>query len=157
MWSFLIRGRREAIGLLIGGGMAIVCGVVFVLLGGAGLVEEYQFWANSNPGVAEVTGKDQSAQHKFYVRCRISAGGGHSQYEGHFVVYEGLWRSLRKGQMLDVVYLRSNPAEMRLKGSIGDIGELLLYLIGGVTLLGIGGIVSFGSVRFLLAARGSER
>ncbi|MBV8816465.1 MAG: hypothetical protein JO271_18400 [Verrucomicrobia bacterium] len=157
MWSFLIRGRREAIGLLIGGGMAIICGVVFVLLGGSGLVEEYQFWANSDPGIAEVIGKDQIGQQKFYVRCRISPGGGAGEYEGRFAVYEGLWRSLRKGQMLDVAYLRTNPAKMRLKGSIGDIGGLLLYLAAGLALLGIGGVVSFGSARFLLAAEREVR
>jgi hypothetical protein len=152
MWSFLIRGRREAIGLLIGGGMAIICGVVFILVGCTGLMEEYQFWTNSSPGIAEVIGKDQIRQQKFYVRCRMLVDPGPSRYEGRFVVYEGLWRSLHKGQMLDVAYLRSNPAKMRLKGSIGDIGGLLLYLIAGLALLVLGAIVSFGSARFLLAA-----
>jgi hypothetical protein len=156
MWSFLIRGRREAIGLLIGGGMAIICAVVFIVLGCTGLLEEYRFWTNSSPGIAEVIGKDQIGQQKFYVRCRMSVDPGPSRYEGRFVVYEGLWRSLRKGQMLDVAYLRSNPAKMRLKGSIGDIGGLLLYLIAGLALLGIGSVVSFGSARFLLAASPGE-
>ena len=137
--------------------MAIICAVVFVVLGCTGLMEEYQFWTNSSPGIGEVIGKDQIGQQKFYVRCRLSVDSSPSRYEGRFVVYEGLWRSLRKGQMLDVAYLRSNPAKMRLKGSIGDIGGLLFYLIAGLALLGIGGVVSFGSARFLLAAsRGGE-
>ena len=136
--------------------MAIICAVVFIVLGCTGLLEEYQFWTNSSLGVAEVIGKGQIGQQKFYVRCRMSVDAGPGRCEGRFVVYEGLWRSLRKGQMLDVAYLRSNPAKMRLKGSIGDIGGLLLYLIAGLALLGLGSVVSFGSARFLLAASGEE-
>src|SRR5260221_5982487 len=59
-WSIpgaLVVGYREAIGLLIGGGMALLFGLIFATTGTGALMQEYQFLTNSTTGIAEVIDK----------------------------------------------------------------------------------------------------
>ena len=156
-WSIpgaLVAGYREAIGLLIGGGMALVFGLIFAVTGTSGLVQEYQFLTNSTPGIAEVIGKQQTGPKNFYVRCRLISGGrGKTVSERSIPVYSGLWQNLRKGQTLNVDYLWTDPSNMRLAGSVGNVWDWLLHLLIGGLLLVIAVPVSIGAIQFLVRAK----
>ena len=129
--------------------MAIVCGIVFSVLGAAALTREYQFFANSTNGVAVVVAKERNGATSPYLRCRLLLYAGSKVYEARFPVSMQLWQNVRKGQTVDVEYLRNDPTNMRLKGSIGDVGGSLLDLLAGLTLLVVGVPISIGSARFL--------
>jgi hypothetical protein len=156
-WSIpgaLVVGYREAIGLLIGGGMALLFGLIFAGTGTGALMQEYQFLTNSNTGIAEVIAKQQIGQKNFFVECRLLSGGaGKTVYERSIPVYSGLWQNVRKGQTLNVEYLRNDPSNMRLAGSIGNLGDSLLRLLIGLLLLLIGVAVSIGATQFLVRAK----
>jgi hypothetical protein len=152
-WSIpgaLVVGYREAIGLLIGGGMALLFGLIFATSGTGALMQEYQFLTNSTTGIAEVIGKQQTGQKNFFVECRLLSGGaGKTVYERSIPVYSGLWQNLRKGQTLNVEYLRNDPSNMRLPGSVGNLGDSLLHVLIGGLLLVIAVPVTIGAIQFL--------
>src|SRR5258708_31441697 len=114
--------------------MALLCGLIFATTRRGALMQEYQFLTNSTTGIAEVIGKQEMGQKNFFVECRLLSGGtGKTVYERSIPVYSGLWQNLRKGQTLNVEYLRNDPSNMRLPGSVGNLGDSLLHvLIGGV-------------------------
>ena len=147
-------GYREAIGLLIGGGMSLVFGLIFATTGTAALMQEYQFLTNSTTGMAEVIGKQETGQKNFFVQCRLLFGGaGKTVYEKSIPVYSGLWQNLRKGQTLNVEYLRNDPSNMRLPGSVGDLGDSVLHVLIGGLLLVIAVPVTIGAIQFLVRAK----
>jgi Protein of unknown function (DUF3592) len=156
-WSIpgtLVAGYREAIGLLVGGGMALVFGLIFAITGTGALIQEYQFLTNSSTGIAEVIGKQQTGQKNFYVEFRLLSGGaGKTVYERSIPVYSGLWQNLRKGQTLNVDYLRNDPSNMRLVGSVGNVGDSLLHVLIGGLLLMIAVPVSIGAIQFLVRTK----
>jgi hypothetical protein len=156
-WSIpgvLVVGYREAIGLLVGGGMALVFGLIFAATGTGALTQEYQFLTNSTTGIAEVVGKRQAGQQNFFVDCRLLSDGVSKTVYGRSIpVYSGLWQNLRKGQTLNVAYLRNDPANMRLAGSVGNIGDGLLHLMIGLLLLAIAVPVLIGAIQFLVRER----
>ena len=153
-WSIpgaLVAGYREAIGLLIGGGMALLFGLIFATTGTGALMQEYQFLTNATTGIAEVIGKQQTGQKNFFVECRLLAGdAGNTVYERSIPVYSGLWQNLRKGQTLNVEYLRNDPANMRLPGSVGNLGDSLLHVLIGGLLFVIAVPVTIGAIQFLI-------
>src|SRR5258708_19349961 len=113
--SALVVGYREAIGLLIGGGMALLFGLIFATTGTGALMQEYQFLTNSTTGIAEVIGKQEIGQKNFFVECRLLSGGtGKTVYERSIPVYSGLCQNLRKGQTLNLHNLRTDPPILRL-------------------------------------------
>jgi hypothetical protein len=153
VWSILgvlVKGQREAVGLLVGGGMALLCGLIFAILGASSLVREYEFMTNSTTGIAEVIGKGRTGQKDFFVDCRLLSFAGANHYEKRIPVYSGLWQNLRKGQALNVDYLRNDPANMRLQGSIGNLGDAFLHLLIGTMLAVIGIVVSPIAIQFLI-------
>ena len=156
-WSIpgaLVVGYREAVGLLLGGVMAFVFGLIFAATGTGALMQEYQFLTNSTTGIAEVIGKRQTGQQSFFVDCRLlSAGASKNVYGRSIPVYSGLWQNLRKGQTLNVEFLRNDPANMRLPGSVGNIGDELLHLVTGLLLLVIGVPVLIAAIQFLVRER----
>ena len=156
-WSILgalVVGYREAVGLLMGGGMALVFGLIFAATGTGALSQEYQFLMNSTTGIAEVVGKRQMGQQNFFVDCRLLSDGASKTVYGRSIpVYSGLWQNLRKGQTLNVEYLRNDPANMRLPGSVGNISDGLLHLVIGLLLLVIGVPVLIGAIQFLVRER----
>jgi hypothetical protein len=150
-------GHREAVALLIGGGLALLFGVIFALEGAWALTQEYQFLTNSTSGVAEIIGKERSGQSSFFVDCRLLVGiPNKAVYEKRIAVYSGLWQNLRKGQALNVQYLRSDPANMRLPGSIGNVWDSFLHLVIGLFLVIIGIAVLIVAIRFLVREAGSQ-
>ena len=156
--SALVIGYREAIALLIGGGMALLFGFVFAFGGCGALIQEYQFLTNSTTGIAEIVGKERTGQNNFSVDCRLLLGGSEKVvYEKRIPVYSGLWQNLRKGQALNVEYLRSDPANMRLPGSIGNLGDAFLHLSIGVFLAIVGTIASIVGVRFFVKKAEKEK
>lgn len=151
VWSGALNlGYREAIGLLIGGGMALVWGLILTTLGAGKLIQEYQFMTNSTPGIAEVIGKERAGEKNFFVDCRLLSGASAPVYEKKISVYSGLWQNLRKGQTLNVDYLRNDPASMRLQGSIGNLGDSFLNLLLGLMLLAVAIVASIIATQFLV-------
>jgi hypothetical protein len=132
-------GYREAVGLMVGGCIALICGLYFAISGAGALIQEYRFFTNSEAGVAEVTGKERTGPNGFVIDCRLLAAGNSSVvYKRTIPVYFGLWQALRKGQTVNVTYLRTDPANLRLQGSIGDLGDAFLHFLVGLFLLIIG-------------------
>jgi hypothetical protein len=143
---------------MIGGGMALVFGLIFAMTGTGALIQEYQFFTNSTTGLAEVVGKRQTGQQNFLVDCRLlSDGSGKGVFGRSIPVYSGLWQNLRKGQTLNVEYLRNDPANMRLPGSVGNLGDALLHLVIGLLLFVIGIPVLIGAIQFLVQGRGRQK
>jgi hypothetical protein len=158
--SALPIGYREAIALLIGGGMALLFGLIFAIGGAAALIQEYQFMTDSTNGIAEIVGKERAGQNNFFVDCRLLLGGpAKVVYERKIPVYSGLWQNLRKGQAVNVEYLRTDPANMRLSGSIGNLGDSFLHLLFGVFLVILGIVATMVGVRVMAreAARQSAQ
>ena len=158
--SALIIGYREAVALLIGGSMALLFGFIFSIGGGGALVQEYQFLTNSTTGIAEVMGKERVGQNNFVIECRLALNSSEKLvYQTKISVYSGLWQNLRKGQALNVEYLRNDPTNMRLPGSIGNLGDAILHLLFGLFLLIVGAIATMVGVRVLVrekARRGTQ-
>jgi hypothetical protein len=155
--SAVVIGYREAFALLIGGGMALLFGFYFAIGGAGALIQEYQFLTNSTTGIAEIVGKERAGQNNFVVDCRLLLGGSaNSVYEKKIPVYSGLWQNLRKGQALNVEYLRTDPANMRLAGSIGNLGDAFLRLFFGVLLVIIGTVATMVGVRVLIREKGRQ-
>ena len=128
--SAVVIGYREAVALLIGGGMALLFGFFFAIGGAGALIQEYQFLTSSTTGIAEIIGKERAGQNNFFVDCRLLLGSpAKSVYEKRIPVYSGLWQNLHKGQALNVEYLRTDPANMRLAGSIANLGDTFLHLL----------------------------
>jgi hypothetical protein len=153
----VVIGYREAVGLLIGGGMALLFGFYFAIGGAGALSREYQFLTNSTTGIAEIIGKERVGQNTFFVDCRLLLGGpAKSVYEKRIAVYSGLWQNLRKGQALNVEYLRTDPANMRLAGSIGNLGDTFLRLLFGVLLVIVGTMATIVGVRVLVREKGRQ-
>jgi hypothetical protein len=153
--AFVI-GYREAILLLIGGGMALLFGLIFTAGGGGALTQEYKFLTNSTTGIAEIVGKVRAGPNDFFVDCRLLLSGpGKVNYDKRLSVYAGLWQNLHKGQSLNVEYLRDDPADMRLPGSMGNLGDSLLHLLVGVFLVIIGSIAVISAIQFLARGEGS--
>jgi hypothetical protein len=151
-------GHREAVELLIGGGMALLFGLIFAIGGANALIQECQFLTDSTTGIAEIVGKERAAQNNFFVDCRLLLSGpAKVVYEKRIPVYSGLWQNLHKGQNLNVEYLRTDPANMRLPGSIGNLPDLFLHLLGGVFLMIIGIVATIVGVRVLGREAGSRR
>jgi hypothetical protein len=147
----VVIGYREAVALLIGGGMALLFGFYFAIGGAGALIQEYQFLADSTTGIAEITGKERAGQNDFFVDCRLLLGGSAKNiYEKRIPVYSGLWQNLRKGQALNVEYLRTDPANMRLVGSIGNLGDTFQRLLFGVLLVIVGTMATMVGVRVLV-------
>jgi hypothetical protein len=147
----VVIGYREAVALLIGGGMALLFGFYFAFGGAGALIQEYQFLTNSTTGIAEIIGKERAGQNDFFVDCRLLLGGSaKSIYEKRIPVYSGLWQNLRKGQALNVQYLRTDPANMRLAGSIGNLGDTFQRLLFGVLLVLVGTTAAIVGVRVLV-------
>jgi hypothetical protein len=155
--SAVVIGYREAVALLIGGGMALLFGFYFAIGGAGALIQEYQFLTNSTTGIAEIMGKERAGQNNFFVDCRLLLGGStKSVYEKRLPVYSGLWQNLRKGQALNVEYLRTDPANMRLAGSIGNLADAFLRLFFGVLLVIVGTVATIVGVRVLVRERGRQ-
>jgi len=149
--SVLVIGYREAVALLIGGSMALLFGFVFAIGGAGALKQECQFLTNSTTGVAEIIGKERVGQNNFYVDCRLTLNSSEKLvYQTKISVYSGLWQNLRKGQALDVEYLRNDPANMRLPGSIGNLADTFLHLLFGMFLVIVGTIATVVGVRVLV-------
>jgi hypothetical protein len=154
--SAVVIGYREAVALLIGGGMALLFGLYFAIGGAGALIQEYQFLTNSTTGIAEIMGKERAGQNNF-VDCRLLLGGStKSVYEKRLPVYSGLWQNLRKGQALNVEYLRTDPANMRLAGSIGNLGDAFLRSFFGVLLLIVGTVATVVGIRVLVREKGRQ-
>jgi hypothetical protein len=151
-------GYREAVELLIGGGMALLFGLIFAGGGAGGLIQEYQFLTNATTGIAEIVGKERAGENNFFVDCRLLLSGpAQVVYEKRMPVYSGLWQNLHKGQALNVEYLRSDPANMRLPGSIGNLPDLFLHLLLGVGLVIIGIVATIVGIRVLVREARSPR
>ena len=149
--SLPVIGYREAVALLIGGSLALLFGFIFAIGGAGGLIQEYQFLTNSTTGIAEIIGKERVGQNNFFVDCRLALSGSEKVvYQGKIPMYSGLWQNLRKGQVLNVEYLRTNPANMRLPGSIGNLGDTFLHLLFGVFLVIVGIIAAIVGVPVLV-------
>ena len=129
--------------------MALIWGPILASQGTSALLQEYQFITNSGTGIAEVVGKTRVGQKDFYVDCRLLSGVGATVYEKRLSVYSGLWQNLRKGQTINVDYLRTDPANMRLQGSIGNLGDSLAHLVLGSLLIVIAIMASIGGVECL--------
>jgi hypothetical protein len=155
--SLPVIGYREAVLLLIGGSMALLFGFIFGIGGSGALIQEYQFLTNSTTGIAEVIGKERVGQNDFFVDCRLALNGsGKVVYQTKIPVYSGLWQNLRKGQALNVAYLRTDPANMRLPGSIGNLGDTFLHLLFGVFLVIIGTVATIVGIRVLVREKGRQ-
>jgi len=155
--SLQVIGYREAVLLLIGGSMALLFGFIFAIGGAGGLIKEYQFLTNSRTGIAEIISKERVGDNNFFVDCRLALNGTEKVvYQGKISVYSGLWQNLRKGQALNVEYLRTDPANMRLPGSIGNLGDTSLHLFFGVFLVIVGTIATIVGVRVLVRERGRQ-
>ena len=155
--SAVVIGYREAVALLIGGGMALLFGFFFAIGGAGALIQEYQFLTSSTTGIAEIIGKERAGQNNFFVDCRLLLGGpAKSVYEKRIPVYSGLWQNLHKGQALNVEYLRTDPANMRLAGSIGNLGDTFLHLLFGVLLVIVGTVATLVGVRVLVKEKGRQ-
>jgi len=155
--SLPVIGYREAVALLIGGGMALLFGFIFAIGGAGALIQEYQFLTNSTTGIAEIVGKERVGQNNFFVDCRLVLSGSEKVvYQGKIPVYSGLWQNLRKGQALNVEYLRTDPANMRLPGSIGNLGDAFLHLLFGVFLVVMGTIATIVGVPVLVREKGQQ-
>jgi hypothetical protein len=153
----VIIGYREAVALLIGGGMALLFGFYFAIGGAGALIQEYQFLTNSNTGIAEIMGKERAGQSNFFVDCRLLLGGStKSVYEKRISVYSGLWQNLHKGQALNVEYLRTDPANMRLAGSIGNLGDTFQRLLFGVLLVVAGTLATIVGLRVWVREKGRQ-
>jgi hypothetical protein len=151
-------GYREAVLLLIGGGMALLFGLIFMAGGGRALVQEYKFLTNATTGIAEIVGKERAGRNDFFVDCRLLLSGpGKVDYEKRLPVYSGLWQNLRKGQSLNVEYLRDDPTNMRLPGSIENLGDSLLHLLVGVFLVIVGTIAVIVAIEFLARGAGTQK
>jgi hypothetical protein len=149
--SLPVIGYREAVALLIGGSMALLFGIIFAIGGAGALMQEYQFFTNSTTGVAEIIGKERGGQNNFYVDCRLTLNSSEKLvYQTKIPVYSGLWQNLRKGQTLNVEYLRNNPSNMRLPGSIGNLPDTFLHLLFGPFLVIVGTIATMVGVRVLV-------
>jgi hypothetical protein len=154
----LLIGYREAVLLLIGGGMALLFGLIFTAGGSGALIDEYKFLTNSTTGIAEILGKERAGQNNFFVDCRLLLGGaGKVVYQKRLPVYSGLWQNLRKGQSLNVEYLRDDPANMRLPGSIGNLGDSLLHLLAGMFLVMVGTVVVIVAIQVLARGTGMQK
>jgi hypothetical protein len=152
--SALVIGYREAVGLLIGGGMALLFGFIFAIGGAGALMQEYQFLTNSTTGTAEIIGKERVGQTNFYVDCRLALNSSEKLvYQTKISVYSGLWQNLRKGQVLNVEYLRNDPSNMRLPGSIGNLGDTFLRLLFGVFLVIVGTMATMVGIRVLVRGK----
>ena len=131
--------------------MALLFGFIFAVGGAGALIQEYQFLTNSTTGVAEITGKERVGQNNFLVECRLALNGSEKiVYKAKISVYSGLWQNLRKGQDLNVEYLRTDPANMRLPGSVGNLGDTFLHLLFGVFLVIAGTVATIVGVRVLV-------
>ena len=138
--------------------MALLFGLIFTAGGSGALIDEYKFLTNSTTGVAEIVGKERAGQTDFFVDCRLLlSGAGKVVYEKRLSVYSGLWQNLRKGQSLNVEYLRDDPANMRLPGSIGNLGDSFLHLLAGVFLVVVGTIVLIIAIQFLVSGAGMQK
>ncbi|HYZ75594.1 MAG TPA: hypothetical protein VE641_21130, partial [Chthoniobacterales bacterium] len=108
-------------------------------------------------GIAEIISKERVGQNNFFVDCRLALNGSEKVvYQGKISVYSGLWQNLRKGQALNVQYLRTDPANMRLPDSIGNLGDTFLHLLFGVFLVGVGTIATIAGVRVLVREKGRQ-
>jgi hypothetical protein len=155
--SLPVIGYREAVALLIGGGLSLLFGFVFAIGGAGALFQEYQFFTNSATGIAEIIGKERVGQNNFVVNCRLTLNGtAKTVYETKIPVYSGLWQNLHKGQALDVEYLRTEPANMRLPGSVGNLGDTFLHLLFGMFLVLVGTIAAIVGVRVLVRGKGRQ-
>jgi hypothetical protein len=156
--SLPVIGYREAVALLIGGSMALLFGFIFAIGGAGALIQEYQFLTNSTTGIAEIVGKERVGQNNFFVDCRLALSGSEKVvYQGKIPVYSGLWQNLRKGQELNVEYLRTDPANMRLAGSIGNLRDTFLHLLFGVFLVIVGTIATIVGVPVLVREAESRK
>jgi hypothetical protein len=155
--SLQVIGYREAVLLLIGGSMALLFGFIFAIGGAGGLIKEYQFLTNSTTGIAEIISKERVGDNNFFVDCRLALNGSEKIfYQGKIPVYSGLWQNLHKGQALNVEYLRTDPANMRLPGSVGNLGDTFLHLLFGVFLVIVGTIATIVGVRVLVREKGRQ-
>jgi Protein of unknown function (DUF3592) len=137
--------------------MALLFGFIFAIGGAGGLIKEYQFLTNSRTGIAEIISKERVGDNNFFVDCRLALNGTEKVvYQGKISVYSGLWQNLRKGQALNVEYLRTDPANMRLPGSIGNLGDTSLHLFFGVFLVIVGTIATIVGVRVLVREKGRQ-
>ena len=138
--------------------MALLFGLIFAGGGAGGLIQEYQFLTNATTGIAEIVGKERAGENNFFVDCRLLLSDpAKVVYEKRMPVYSGLWQNLHKGQALNVEYLRSDPANMRLPGSIGNLPDLLLHLLLGVGLVIIGIVATIVGIRVLVREARSPR
>jgi len=138
--------------------MSLISGLIFAIGGAGSLSQEYQFLTNSTTGVAEIVAKDRAGPNNFFIDCRLLSGGREKVvYEKKIPVYSGLWQNLRKGQALNVEYLRNDPANMRLPGSVGNLGDSFLHLLVGVFLVIIGIVAAFVGLRVLIREAKSRR
>jgi hypothetical protein len=138
--------------------MALLFGLIFTAGGGGALIDEYKFLTNSTTGIAEIIAKERAGQNTFFIDCRLLLGGaGKVAYEKRLSVYSGLWQNLRKGQSLNVEYLQDDPANMRLPGSIGNLGDSFLHLLIGVFLVFVGTIVGIIAIQSLARGTGMQR
>jgi hypothetical protein len=155
--SLPVIGYREAVALLIGGSLALLFGFIFAIGGAGGLIQEYQFLTKSTAGIAEIIGKERVGQNDFFVDCRLALSGSEKVvYQGKISVYSGLWQNLRKGQALNVEYLRTDPANMRLPGSIGNLGDTFLHLLFGMLLVIVGTIAAIIGIPVLVREKGRQ-
>ena len=136
--------------------MALLFGLIFTAGGGGALTQEYKFLTNSTTGIAEIVGKVRAGPNDFFVDCRLLLSGpGKVNYAKRLSVYAGLWQNLHKGQSLNVEYLRDDPADMRLPGSMGNLGDSLLHLLVGVFLVITGTIAVIFAIQFFARGEGS--
>src|ERR1700757_4774000 len=155
--SLQVIGYREAVLLLIGGSMALLFGFIFAIGGAGGLIAEYQFLTNSTTGIAEIISKERVGDNNFFVDCRLALNGTEKVfYQGKIPVYSGLWQNLRKGQALNVEYLRTDPANMRLPGSIGNLGDAFVHLLFGVLLVIVGTVATLVGIRASVREKGRQ-
>ena len=138
--------------------MALIFGLIFAGGGAGSLSQEYQFLTNSTTGIAEIVAKDRTGENNFFIDCKLlSEGREKIVYQKRIPVYSGLWQNLRKGQALNVEYLRSDPANMRLPGSVGNLPDSFLHLLVGVFLVFVGSIATMVGLHVLVREAKSRR
>lgn len=147
LWQFRVKVNRW----IIIGGILLIVGVSFRLIGDAKLREQRLFQAAGLTATAIVEAKSsrvpdrpQSAQSQhiqYLVSYRFTSDDG-ATVRGSDAIDRRTWQSIREGDPIQIVYLRDQPARSRPVANTAGTAPWIASVLGGA--LAAGGTLLLG-------------
>jgi uncharacterized protein DUF3592 len=152
--SFISLARRSF--WLLFGGIWLIAGILMLVFGVVFALREQQFSADGALATGIVLEKriipadsDSSTEHRVVYRFTTTDG---TVVEGNDAVDVNFWDGLVERGPIEISYLPAQPETNRI-GSGSDVLLPVIFLIAGVVLVGIGGVLVIRSMRAIAKAR----